>query len=122
MMNGRKSADMLTLCLAFALTIPAQAQTPELLKGRFILYGGDLGDWNSPPKLGAKIRLEIDGMAANKMYSQLGPRAQIEDCSPSDNKIRRRGDLMCVREPSGAAHCLIGVDLKSGKSINGSIC
>ena len=30
-MNGRKSADMLTLCLAFALTIPAQAQTPDLV-------------------------------------------------------------------------------------------
>jgi hypothetical protein len=122
MMNKRKSAGILTLSLAFALIVPTQAQTPGTLNGGFTLYGGELGDWNSPPKVGAKINLLIEGTAASQMYSQLGPRAQTEGCAPSADKVRRQGDLRCVREPSGAAHCLIGVDLKSGKSINGSIC
>jgi hypothetical protein len=122
MMNPLKSAGVLTLSIAFALIVPAKAQMPAPLKGRFTLYGGDLGDWNPPPKTGAKINLQIDGIAASQMYSQLGPRAQSKDCAPSHDKIRRRGDLVCTREPSGETHCLIGVDLKSGKSVFGAVC
>lgn len=112
-----------TFCLPTALpAADSFSGTPVPYQGAYILYSGDLGDWAAPPAAGAKLDLEITGDAAKKIYAQLGAKAQHSECVEPGDKMRSKGDIDCIQYADGTAACHVGIDLRSGKSIPGSIC
>jgi hypothetical protein len=88
------------------------------LTGEFTLYSRDIGDLGPPTSRDAKINLQITGAAARQMYLHMGRDSEIRDGCAA---YRQRGALTCEKGGNGFS-CSLGVNLKTGKAINGSIC
>lgn len=96
---------------------------PVKFSGAYEVYSGMLGDWGPPTKKDAKVAIEVDGRLANDMFKHLDHRLADPGCLGEDVEIKEKGDLTCTRDKkSGKTTCYFGLDLKSGKLINGVIC
>ena len=87
-------------------------------------YGNSLGDPTAPSSNDKKIAFEVKGQAAREMFESIGP-DQKDSCSQkSDVRFRSRDEekIICTKNSKGMYACYFGFDLKSGKSIGGSIC
>ncbi|MCK9984826.1 MAG: hypothetical protein AzoDbin1_01298 [Azoarcus sp.] len=90
----------------------------------FATYGNSLGDPVAASKQDTKIAFEIRGQAAREMFEAMGPDRQDSCSKASDVRFRFRDDekIVCTRGQGGKYACYFGFDLKTGKSIGGSIC
>lgn len=95
-------------------------QTPA----RYATYGGTLGDPVVPSKEDSKIAFEVTGAGARQMFDAMAPDRPDQCGAESGARFRSRDDekLVCVRSSKGTYSCYFGFDLKSGKSVGGSIC
>ena len=91
---------------------------------RYVIYGNSLGDTTPPSGSDQKIGFEVSGRAAREIFEAIGP--DQKDLCTSDPGIRFRAKdkekISCTRSRDGDYTCYFGFDLKSGKSIGGSIC
>lgn len=91
---------------------------------RYATYGGTLGDPVAPSKDDSKVAFEIVGAGAKQMFDAMAPDRADQCSGESGARFRSRDDdkLVCVRSSKGGYSCYFGFDLKSGKSVGGSIC
>ncbi len=97
----------------------ADSDGPKL-RGNYMLYGGDLSDRTLPNRRDAKISITIVGTLARAMFDHMGKRSEIEFCAGVE--ARSRGDVICALGNDRSVECYVGLNLNTGKSINGIIC
>ena len=75
-------------------------------------------------KKNVKIAFEVTGKAAKEMFDAMGPDKKDACSSEDQTRFRSRdGDkISCLLSNKGEYSCSFGFDLRSGKSIGGSIC
>lgn len=90
----------------------------------YTTYGNSLGDPNAPKKDDRKIAFEIRGRAAREIFEAIGPDRRDVCTEAPGLRMRSRDEerLVCTKRGDGKYACYFGFDLKSGKSIGGSIC
>ena len=96
------------------------------IAGTYALYGGGLGDPVAPGKADQKIAIAIEGEAAKSLFNAIGPDRKDACGAGGEKGVRARhrdGEkLTCMFYPDAGYHCYVGFDLKTGKSIGGSLC
>jgi hypothetical protein len=88
----------------------------------YAIYGGDLGDTYAPTSSDARIAFYVRGRAAKEMFQTMGPDRKSECGIEKGGRVRMKEHVACSYRPSDGYQCDFGFDLRSGKSIGGSIC
>ena len=93
-------------------------------EAKYTFYSGTLDDAAAPDKKNVKIAFEVTGKAAKEMFDAMGPDKKDACSSEDQTRFRSRdGDkISCLLSNKGEFSCSFGFDLRSGKSIGGSIC
>jgi hypothetical protein len=116
---------LLLLSAAAASATPDEEPGPHRkLEGSYRIYGGGLGDPVAPTAKDKKVMFLIQGRAARELFDALGPDKKDPCTEGSGTRVRARDKdrLSCMRSAKGEYSCNVGFDLRSGKSIGGSIC
>jgi hypothetical protein len=94
------------------------------LNGTYWIYGGGLGDPVPATAKDKKVMFSIEGRAARELFDALGPDKKDLCTEGSGTRVRARDNdrLFCMRSAKGEYSCNFGFDLRSGKSIGGSVC
>jgi len=94
------------------------------ISGVYGIYGGGIGDPIAPSRRDANIAFEITGEMAKSMFETMGPDVK-DPCTERDGTRVRSKDhdkLRCQLTKDGEYTCSFGFNLKTGKSIGGSVC
>ncbi len=115
------------LISALAIWGAAQAQqgsSPEYkpLNGSYMTYSLGLGDPAPASRKHSKIAFAVSGDAAREMFDAMAPDVHDICTTGSDVRVRTKANVSCQREKDGNYHCSFGFDLRTGKSIGGSVC
>ncbi|PHV26927.1 hypothetical protein CSQ93_15845 [Janthinobacterium sp. BJB426] len=90
-------------------------------KGSYLIYSNTLGEQQPPTPHERKISFMVTGAVAKDMFDSMAPDSK-ERCSLEQGyRQRDKENVSCVRDPDGH-RCYFGFNLRSGKSIGGSIC
>lgn len=89
---------------------------------KYAIYGGDLGDTYAPSPNDARVAFYVRGRAAKEMFEAMGPDRKSECGIEKGGRVREKEHVACSYRPSDGYQCDFGFDLRSGKSIGGSIC
>ncbi len=126
---SRKIAFVLA---AVALASLAYAETKRTwdgsyasFKGRYLSYSGELGEQQQPTRNDRKTAFMVEGPLAKELFDAIGPDLKDACGVMSGLRVRQKGHVDCTfdKDHSAAPYtCHFGLDLKSGKSIPGSIC
>lgn len=116
----------------FLLSLPGHADEKKIwdgsyksFKGQYLIYSGDLGEQEPPRQRDRKGAFMIEGPLAKEMFDAIGPDLKDACGASSSLRIRQKGDLDCTFDkdhPSAPHTCHFGINLRTGKSIGGSIC
>jgi hypothetical protein len=120
----------LLLILACALVMESAASQAnwELVQkpitGSYGIYGGGLSDPVAPSRNDSKIMFSIAGKSARDMFDALGPDVKDICTEGMGMRVRKKDNenLTCLRTEKGEYSCSFGFDLRTGKSIGGSVC
>ncbi|NHZ60773.1 hypothetical protein [Massilia genomosp. 1] len=121
----------LLILLALAAGVPAQAGAGDKepwaapykpLKGAYLIYGGSLGEQQAPTRTDRKVAISIEGTAAKELFDAMQPDEKRTCTDAAGYRERRKGKVSCTYEPDSGYNCYFGFDLRTGKSIGGSIC
>jgi hypothetical protein len=91
-------------------------------EARYVLYGGDIGDTYAPARNDVHVAFYVRGRAAKEMFDAMGPDRKSECGIEKGGRVREKEHVACRFRPSDGYQCDFGFDLRSGKSIGGSIC
>ena len=72
-----------------------------------------------------KAALSIEGDMAKALFESIGPDLKNACGASAEMRVREKGDLDCVHDKGDRASpyvCHIGINLRTGKSMRGSIC
>ena len=90
-------------------------------KGSYLMYSNTLGEQQPPTPHERKISFMVTGTVAKDMFDSMAPDS-TERCSLQKGyRQRDKENVSCVRDHDGYS-CHFGFNLRSGKSIAGSIC
>lgn len=121
-----KSLFFLALVLVFGVGLAQSAQRWQFsyqpVKGRYVIYGGALGDPLPPAGKNKRIAFQIDGKAAKQLFEAMGPDLRNTCGAENETRLRQRAHVSCSYHPRDGYHCDFGFDLLSGRSIGGSTC
>jgi len=92
------------------------------LKGSYMMYSLGLGDPQPTNASDSKIAFAIEGEAARDMFDSMAPDVRDVCTAGTSVRIRTKGHVTCQREKPGDYRCSFGFDLRTGKSIGGSVC
>ena len=95
------------------------------LRGEYLIYSGSLGETAAPTAGDRKAAFAIRGEAAKKLFESIGPDLEDACGASSGMRMRQKGDLDCFHDKANRESpyvCHFGIDLRTGKSIHGSIC
>lgn len=111
----------------FSVTFAAEKQqewTPEFkpFSGRYQVYSGSLSERQPPTPSDRQASVVLTGRAAKDLFDQIGPDVKDACSSDPNYRERRKGHLDCSYTKENGHQCFIGIDLKTGKSMSGSIC
>jgi hypothetical protein len=112
---------MLVALMLVSTLAAAQDSTPKPLKGDYQIYGGSLGDMQTPTAKDRKIAFMLTGPLAKDLFSRIGPDLKDACGAAPGFRQRQRGDLSCTSDKDGY-RCYVGMDIVTGKSMEGSIC
>lgn len=115
---------------AFVLFSLAFAATPwdgrfTAFSGKYLIYSGTLGDTAAPTTTDRKAAFALYGDAARKLFESIGPDLKDACGTSSGMRIRQKGDLDCTYDKDDRTSpyaCHFGINLRTGKSMHGSIC
>jgi hypothetical protein len=118
------------ICSMQSSSIHAEPENPwdgsyTPFNGNYLVYSGDLGEQQPPTRTDRKASFMVKGPAAKEMFDSIGPDLKDACGAASGLRIRQRGDLDCTFNPdnrSAPYACHFGLNLRTGKSIPGSIC
>lgn len=90
----------------------------------YLIYGGSLGDMTAPGPSDKKIAFSVKGRAAKDLFEAIGPDKHDVCLEGTGIRVRHKNDenLKCTLSKKGEYRCSFGFDLKTGKSILGTIC
>lgn len=124
-MNARL---MMIVCLLawFSLTPAAERKEQERywaipIKGDYYMYGGTISEMLPPTDKDRKVSFMLNGLLAKDLFNQIGPDAKHACSTAAGYRERRRGDLVCILDEGGYS-CYFGLNVITGKSVNGIIC
>lgn len=118
----------ITAFAALACTVAgaesATATAHTRFAGVYRVYGGGLGDPVAPKASDTKIMFSVDGQVARDMFDAMGPDVQDACTAGTSIRVRKKDNenLVCLRYSRREYSCNFGFQLKTGKSIGGSIC
>ncbi|MFN4119071.1 hypothetical protein [Acidovorax sp.] len=92
------------------------------INGQMALYAGGLGDPTAPNAEDAKVSFHLQGKSARDLFDRMGPDVKSECINDPKTRVRTKDRLECIRYSATDYSCYFGFDLKTGKSIGGSIC
>ncbi|EKU82508.1 hypothetical protein ABIB42_001748 [Massilia sp. UYP32] len=117
------------LCIAGLCSVAFAAKpwdgTYSDFKGSYLIYSGDLGEEAAPTSSDHKAALSIQGDMAKVLFDSIGPDLKDACGASADIRVREKGDLDCVHDKGDRASpyvCHFGINLRTGKSMRGSIC
>jgi hypothetical protein len=122
-----------TLLVSLALVLSSSyADAPKewdaefaTTKMRYLIYSGTLGETEPPQAGNKKLSMMFEGRLARELFDSIGP-DQKDACGASTGvRMRERGDISCSYDrdqKSAPFTCYVGLNLKTGKSMAGSIC
>lgn len=96
-----------------------------VFNGKYLIYSGDLGEAAAPTPGDRKAAFVIHGEAAKTLFESIGPDRKDACGTTYGMRVREKGDLDCTYDKNDRASpyvCHFGIDLRSGKSMHGSIC
>jgi len=99
--------------------------TYTAFKGEYLIYSGDLGEEAAPIPTDRKAAFMLQGEVARNLFESIGPDLKDACGTSSGVRMRQKGDLDCTYEKDSKSSpyiCHIGIDLRTGKSMYGSIC
>ena len=102
------------------------ADAPPYASSRmnYRIYGRDLGDPGPATSTDAKLSVFVDGKAAKELFDRLG-KDQYDACTAGQDvcvRVAPGQQLRCQREADATYTCTLGIDLKTGRPIPGSVC
>lgn len=122
----RKQLQILLVGVVVISNVAAMGAAPGYTdaKLRYRIYGGGLGDPVEASQRDVKIAFSIGGPAAAKMFNAMGPDVKDRCTDGSGVRVRAkdRENVLCMRYRPGQYSCRFGFDLKSGKSVGGTVC
>jgi len=89
---------------------------------KYVIYGGELGDTMAPARDNVRVAFYVRGRAAREMFEAMGPDRKATCGVEKGVRIREKDRLACLYRPGDGYQCDFGFDLRTGKSIGGSIC
>ena len=90
-------------------------------KGAYLIYSNTLGEQQPPTPHDRKISFVVTGAVARDMFDSMAPDSK-ERCSLEKGyRQRDKENVSCLRDHDGY-RCHFGFNLRSGKSIDGSMC
>lgn len=107
---------------AFAHAAQEWEWSPRPAEVTYTIYGGDLGDTYAPTPNDVHAAFYVRGRAAKEMFDAMGPDRKSECVIEKGGRVREKEHVACRYRPSDGYQCDFGFDLRSGKSIGGSIC
>lgn len=109
-----------------AWPVEQRAETAESrpLMGRYQMYGGSLADMSPPTPNDRHVSFRFKGAAARDLFNGIGPdvKRELACSSEADDRERRKGHLLCVYSKENGYACLLGLDLRTGRSETGAVC
>jgi hypothetical protein len=111
----------------WAMTLFAQASEEPApskpMKAEYTVYSGELGNAQAPTKTERKLSIEVTGQAAKDIFDSLYPDAKGVQCSDEKGqRLRSKGKVWCIYQPSSGYRCFLGFNLRTGDSIPGGSC
>jgi len=94
-------------------------------RGEYMMYSGDLGEEAAPTVTDRKVAIVLDREVSKILFATIGPDIKDTCGTASGLRVREKGDLSCTYDKDDRASpytCHFGIDLRTGKSIPGSIC
>jgi hypothetical protein len=94
-------------------------------KGEYLIYSGDLGDEAAPTSSDRKTAFMLEGDVAKNLFESIGPDLKDACGTSSGTRLRQKGNLDCTYYKGAKSSpyvCHFGINLQTGKGINGSIC
>lgn len=94
-------------------------------KGEYLAYSGDLGEQQPPTQADRKASFMVEGPLAKEMFESIGPDLKDACGTLSGLRVRQKGDVDCTYDKdqrSAPYTCHFGLNLRTGKSITGSVC
>lgn len=94
-------------------------------RGKYMMYSGDLGEEAAPTPTDRKTAIVLEGEVAMKLFAAIGPDIKDTCGTSSGLRVREKGDLNCTYDKDDRATsytCHFGIDLRTGRSMRGSIC
>lgn len=119
-MITRILAILLLAASSLASAAPPDS-TPKPLKGDYQVYGGSLGDMEPPTPKDRKVAFMFTGPLAKDLFGQIGPDMKDTCGASPTHRERQRGDLSCTRDTDGY-RCYFGLNVVTGKGMDGSTC
>lgn len=90
-------------------------------KGSYLIYSNDLGEEQPPTRHDRKISFMLTGAVAKEMFDSMAPDSKERCSSNKSYRERSKENVSCTLDHDGYA-CHFGFNLRSGKSIAGTIC
>jgi hypothetical protein len=94
-------------------------------KGEYLIYSGDLGEEAAPIPGDRKAAFMVQGDVARNLFESIGPDLKDACGTSSGMRMRQKGDLDCTYDRISVSSpyvCHFGINLRTGKSMHGSIC
>lgn len=115
---------LLLVCVsaaAFAARVPEWEMSFKPFSGKYSLYGGNIGDPIAPTSHNKKISFEVKEGLAKEIFNSIGPDLNGA-CGAIGIRIRQKDGISCSYDKETGYMCYFGFDLRTGKSIGGSVC
>jgi hypothetical protein len=90
--------------------------------GEYVIYGGGLGDPYAPTGTNSQIAFSVKGPLAKQMFDAMEPDLKDVCGAGPGVRVREKDAVSCRFNKGDGYSCDFGFDLKSGKSIGGSVC
>lgn len=124
MNKGVSFGFVMILSAGCALASDTWSWTFKSARVQYEIYGNSLGDPTAPKSDDSKIAFQVTGPTAQQMFNAMGPDRQDICGAEPGSRFRSKDEdrLVCSRSKEGHYACQFGFDLRSGKSVGGSIC
>lgn len=114
-----------TAFISFAYAAQAWDGNFAAFKGEYLIYSGDLGEEAAPTPSDRKAAFLLQGEVARNLFESIGPDLKDACGTSSGMRVRQKGDLDCTYDKNSRSSpyvCHFGINLRTGKSMYGSIC